>query len=93
MWEQNLGVSITVENLEPDRYYDLLNSGQHGRSSMAAGARTYQTRRILPTCCSTAVPSKTWATTAIPALDAILNQTPTSSQNVTRQQLGFYRQT
>jgi oligopeptide transport system substrate-binding protein len=31
MWEQNLGVSITVENLEPDRYYDLLYTGQHGQ--------------------------------------------------------------
>jgi len=31
MWEQNLGVKITIENLEPDKYYDLLNSGQHGQ--------------------------------------------------------------
>jgi oligopeptide transport system substrate-binding protein len=31
MWEQNLGVEITVENLDPDHYYDLLNSGQHGQ--------------------------------------------------------------
>ncbi len=31
MWQQNLGVTITVENLEPDRYLDLLNSGQHGQ--------------------------------------------------------------
>jgi oligopeptide transport system substrate-binding protein len=31
MWQQNLGVNITIENLEPDRYLDLLNSGQHGQ--------------------------------------------------------------
>jgi oligopeptide transport system substrate-binding protein len=31
MWQQNLGVTITIENLEPDRYYDLLYSGQHGQ--------------------------------------------------------------
>jgi oligopeptide transport system substrate-binding protein len=31
MWEQNLGVSIIVENLEPDLYYDLVYSGQHGQ--------------------------------------------------------------
>jgi oligopeptide transport system substrate-binding protein len=31
MWEQNLGVKITIENLEPDKYYDLLYSGQHGQ--------------------------------------------------------------
>ncbi|MBE3068558.1 MAG: peptide ABC transporter substrate-binding protein, partial [Chloroflexi bacterium] len=31
MWQQNLGVTITIENLEPDKYYDLLYSGQHGQ--------------------------------------------------------------
>ncbi|MFH2101729.1 MAG: peptide ABC transporter substrate-binding protein [Chloroflexota bacterium] len=31
MWRQNLGVEITIENLEPDRYYDLLYSGAHGQ--------------------------------------------------------------
>ena len=31
MWEQNLGVKITIENLEPDKYSDLLYSGQHGQ--------------------------------------------------------------
>ncbi len=31
MWQQNLGVNITIENLEPDRYMDLVNSGQHGQ--------------------------------------------------------------
>jgi oligopeptide transport system substrate-binding protein len=31
MWEQNLGVKITIENLEPDKYLDLLYSGQHGQ--------------------------------------------------------------
>jgi oligopeptide transport system substrate-binding protein len=31
MWEKNLGVKITIENIEPDKYYDLLYSGQHGQ--------------------------------------------------------------
>jgi oligopeptide transport system substrate-binding protein len=31
MWEQNLGVKITIENLEPNKFYDLLYSGQHGQ--------------------------------------------------------------
>jgi oligopeptide transport system substrate-binding protein len=31
MWQQNLDVTITIENLEPDKYYDLLYSGQHGQ--------------------------------------------------------------
>jgi oligopeptide transport system substrate-binding protein len=31
MWKQNLGVTITVENLEPDYYYDQIYSGNHGQ--------------------------------------------------------------
>jgi oligopeptide transport system substrate-binding protein len=31
MWQENLGVIITIENLEPDKFYDLLYSGQHGQ--------------------------------------------------------------
>jgi len=31
MWEQNLGVSITVENIEYDYYYDQVYSGNHGQ--------------------------------------------------------------
>ncbi len=31
MWEQNLGVTIQVENLESDKYYDLLAEGYHGQ--------------------------------------------------------------
>jgi len=31
MWEKNLGVKITIENIEPDKYYDLLYSGKHGQ--------------------------------------------------------------
>jgi oligopeptide transport system substrate-binding protein len=31
MWEQNLGVTITVENLEPDYYSEQIDSGNHGQ--------------------------------------------------------------
>jgi oligopeptide transport system substrate-binding protein len=31
MWEQNLGVRITVENLEPNYYYDQIYAGNHGQ--------------------------------------------------------------
>ena len=31
MWQQNLGVTITVENLEPNYYYDQIYSGYHGQ--------------------------------------------------------------
>jgi len=31
MWKQTLGVEITVENLEPNYYYDQIYAGQHGQ--------------------------------------------------------------
>jgi oligopeptide transport system substrate-binding protein len=31
MWEQNLGVTITVENIEYDYFYDQIYSGNHGQ--------------------------------------------------------------
>lgn len=31
MWKQTLGVTITVENIDPDFYYDVLYSGNHGQ--------------------------------------------------------------
>lgn len=31
MWKKNLGVTITVENLEPNYYYDQIYSGNHGQ--------------------------------------------------------------
>jgi oligopeptide transport system substrate-binding protein len=31
MWKQALGVEITVENLEPDYYYERILAGQHGQ--------------------------------------------------------------
>lgn len=31
MWQQTLGVTITVENLEPDRYLDEVYAGRHGQ--------------------------------------------------------------
>ena len=31
MWQQTLGVEITVENIEPNFYYDQIYAGQHGQ--------------------------------------------------------------
>ncbi|MFN3742306.1 MAG: ABC transporter substrate-binding protein [Anaerolineales bacterium] len=31
MWQRNLGVKITVENIEPNFYYDQIYAGQHGQ--------------------------------------------------------------
>jgi ABC-type oligopeptide transport system substrate-binding subunit len=31
MWQQNLGVTITVENIEHDHFFDQIFSGNHGQ--------------------------------------------------------------
>lgn len=31
MWKQDLGVEITIENIEPNYYYDQIYSGNHGQ--------------------------------------------------------------
>lgn len=31
MWKQNLGVTITIENIEPNYYYDQIYAGNHGQ--------------------------------------------------------------
>jgi oligopeptide transport system substrate-binding protein len=31
MWQQELGISLTVENLEPNFYYDRIYAGEHGQ--------------------------------------------------------------
>ncbi len=31
MWQTNLGVTIEVENLEPDKFFDKLHDGEHGQ--------------------------------------------------------------
>ena len=31
MWQQNLGITITVENLDPNKYSDLIQAGVHGQ--------------------------------------------------------------
>ena len=31
MWEENLGVKITVQNIEPSHYQEAIDSGKHGQ--------------------------------------------------------------
>jgi len=41
MWQQTLGVTIMVENLEPNFYYDKIYSGQHGQLFSAGWCADY----------------------------------------------------
>ncbi|MFZ6026708.1 MAG: peptide ABC transporter substrate-binding protein [Chloroflexota bacterium] len=41
MWQQNLGVTITIENIEPGRYRDEINLGEHGNLFSAGWCADY----------------------------------------------------
>lgn len=74
MWQQNLGVTITIENLEPDRYLDLLNSGQHGQLFSSGWCGDYpDPENFADVLFHTGAQQNTGKYTN-PALDAILDQ-------------------
>lgn len=41
MWETHLGVTIQIENLEPNTYYDMLHTGEHGQLFMYGWCADY----------------------------------------------------
>jgi oligopeptide transport system substrate-binding protein len=41
MWQNNLGVTISVENLEPDLYYDEVRAGHHGQITSGGWCADY----------------------------------------------------
>jgi oligopeptide transport system substrate-binding protein len=87
MWQQNLGVTITIENLEPDRYLDLLNSGQHGQMFSSGWCGDYpDPENFADVLFHTNAQQNTGKYTN-PALDAILDQARTERDVIKRIQL------
>ncbi len=41
MWQTHLGVTIQIENLEPNTYYDMLHKGEHGQLFMYGWCADY----------------------------------------------------
>ncbi len=74
MWEQNLGVTITIENLEPDRYLDLLNSGQHGQLFSSGWCGDYPDPENFADVLFHTGAQQNTGKYSNPALDAILDQ-------------------
>jgi oligopeptide transport system substrate-binding protein len=90
MWEQNLGVKITVENLDPDRYYDLLNSGQHGQIFDGGWCADYPDPENFADVLFHSEAQQNLGHYSNPALDAILAQARVE-QNVTHR-IELYQQ-
>ena len=74
MWQQNLGVTITIENLEPDKYYDLLYSGQHGQLFSGGWCADYPDPENFADVLFHTGAQQNTGNYSNPALDAILDQ-------------------
>jgi oligopeptide transport system substrate-binding protein len=74
MWEQNLGVKITIENLEPDKYLDMLYSGQHGQIFSGGWCADYPDPENFADVLFHTGAQQNIGKYSNPALDAILDQ-------------------
>jgi oligopeptide transport system substrate-binding protein len=87
MWQQNLGVTITIENLDPDKYYDLLNSGQHGQLFSGGWCADYPDPENFADVLFHGGAEQNTGHYSNPALDAILDQARTEKDVTKRIQL------
>ncbi len=87
MWQQNLGVTITIENLEPDKYYDLLYSGQHGQLFSSGWCADYPDPENFADALFHTGAQQNIGNYSNPVLDAILDQARTEQDVSKRIQL------
>ncbi len=90
MWEQNLGVTITIENLDPNNYSDLLYSGQHGQLFDYGWCADYPDPENFADALFHTGASQNLGNYSNPALDAILDQAR-AEQDVTKR-IQLYQQ-
>jgi oligopeptide transport system substrate-binding protein len=90
MWQQNLGVKITIENLEPDKYLDLLYSGQHGQIFSSGWCADYPDPENFADVLFHTGAQQNIGNYSNPALDAILDQARVE-QNVNKR-IQLYQQ-
>jgi oligopeptide transport system substrate-binding protein len=87
MWQQNLGVTITIENLDPNNYSDLLYSGQHGQLFDYGWCADYPDPENFADALFHTGASQNLGNYSNPALDAILDQARTEMDVTKRIQL------
>ncbi len=90
MWEQNLGVKITIENIEPDKYLDRVYSGQHGQIFSSGWCADYPDPENFADVLFHSGAQQNLGNYNNPALDALLNQGRTE-QDVTKR-IQLYQQ-
>jgi oligopeptide transport system substrate-binding protein len=87
MWQQNLGVTISIENLEPDKYYDLLYSGQHGQLFSSGWCADYPDPENFADALFHSGAQQNTGNYSNPALDALLDRARTERDVSARLQL------
>ena len=87
MWEQNLGVKITIENIEPDKYYDRLYAGQHGQLFSGGWCADYPDPENFADVLFHTGAQQNTGKYSNPALDAVLDQARTEQDVAKRIQL------
>ncbi len=90
MWEQNLGVTITVENIEYDYYYDQVYSGNHGQLLDGGWCADYPDPENFADVLFHTGSQQNPGGYSNPALDALLEQARVE-QDVTRR-IALYQQ-
>ena len=90
MWQQNLGVTLTVENLEPSFYLDTLSSGEHGQIFGGGWCADYpDPENFADVLFHTGSQANTGGYSN-PQLDSLLEQARTEQDVTTR--IGLYQQ-
>lgn len=90
MWEQNLGVTITVENIEPNYYLESIYSGNHGQIFDGGWCADYPDPENFADVLFHTGSQQNNGGYSNPALDAILEQARTE-RDVT-QRIALYQQ-
>jgi len=90
MWEQDLGVTITVENLEPNYYYDQVYSKNHGQLLRGGWCADYPDPENFADVLFHSGSSQNNGGYSNPQLDALL-ETARVEQNVT-ERIALYQE-
>jgi ABC-type transport system substrate-binding protein len=90
MWEQNLGVTITVENIEYDYFYDQIYSGNHGQLLSGGWCADYPDPENFADVLFHTGSQQNSGGYSNPALDALLEQARVE-QDVTKR-IALYQQ-
>jgi oligopeptide transport system substrate-binding protein len=87
MWQQNLGVTLTIENLDPDKYLDQVDAGHHGQIFSGGWCADYPDPENFADALFHTGAQQNRSHYSNPQLDALLEQARIEPNVTTRMQL------